>query len=311
MRKRLIALLSAAAIAGTVSTAAQTQAPPAAQTPPAASAEPNGRGFGPPALSSEELAKQPQTPGAKGDQQRHYRFAAARVEMPYRLYVPSTYDPAVGAPLVVALHGHGGDQNYFFSVEGLAALCERYGFIYLAPMAHSRDGWYGAPLSIPGNAPRSSGAPPPPQVRTPEEEIEYRALSETDVMNTIDLVRKEYKIDPDRIYLMGHSMGGFGTWWLGQKYVDMWAAIAPMSGVLPDIDYQLPKFAKAKVAVHVSIGGAENPAWVEASKKEVEKMKAMGMTVTYFEPAGASHQSMIRPTVPQVLEFFSTQKKRK
>jgi poly(3-hydroxybutyrate) depolymerase len=56
-----------------------------------------------------------QAPGAKGDQQRRYSFGAAGKEMPYRLYVPRSYDPAVAAPLVVALHGFGGNQDYFFN----------------------------------------------------------------------------------------------------------------------------------------------------------------------------------------------------
>lgn len=245
-----------------------------------------------------------QTSGAKGDQQRHYFFAAAGKDLPYRLYVPQSYDAAIGAPLVVALHGFGGNQDYFFrAVKTLPALLETHGFIFVAPMGLAADGWYGAPLSIPGNAPRSSGAAPPPPARTPEEETKYRGLSEADVMNVLDLVRKEYRIDPNRIYLMGHSMGGFGTWWLGQKYADTWAAIAPLSGVLPDIDYQLPKLAR--VPVHVSIGGAENPAWVEASRQIVETMRARGMTVAYAEPAGATHGGMIEPTTPQALAFFA------
>ena len=49
----------------------------------------------------------PQTPGARGDQERHYYFEEAGREMGYHLYVPESYDPAVGAPLVVALHGFG------------------------------------------------------------------------------------------------------------------------------------------------------------------------------------------------------------
>jgi poly(3-hydroxybutyrate) depolymerase len=249
-----------------------------------------------------------QTRGATGDQQRHYYFEAASVETPYRLYVPETYDAAVGAPLVVALHGFGGDQNYFFdAVEDLPSLCEHYGFIFVAPMGFAEDGWYGAPLNVPGSAPRSSGEPAPPAARTPGEEAKYRALSEADVMNVIDIVRSEYNIDPDRTYLMGHSMGGFGTWWLGQKYADMWAAIAPLSGVLPGVDYHLPRLRD--VAVHVSIGGQENPAWVEASRQQVETMEAMGMTVAYAEPVGATHASMIEPTTPEVLEFLSKQKK--
>lgn len=279
-------------------------APLAAQTPPGAP----DRGSDPRAGQPIERLSESQMLGAKGDQQRRYYFAAAGEEMPYRLYVPSRYDPAVGTPLVVALHGFGGTQDYFFeSVEDLPELCERYGFIFVAPMGLSKDGWYGAPLSIPGDAPRSSGAPSPTPTRTPEEEARYRALSEADVMNVIDIIRAEYTIDPDRIYLMGHSMGGFGTWWLGQKHADLWAAIAPMSGVLPNVDYQLPKLKN--VPVHVSIGGAENPDWVAASRQQVETMNALGMTAAYFEPADATHGSMIAPTTPRVFEFLATHKK--
>jgi predicted peptidase len=258
--------------------------------------------------ASQDLAKQAQTPGGKGDQQRHYFFEAAGKEMPYRIYVPRSYDPKVGAPLIVALHGYGGNQNYFFdSVKELPALCEQYGFIFAAPMGFATDGWYGAPLSIPGAAPRSGGGSTPTPGRSPDEETHYRALSEQDVQNVLAIVNHEYKIDSGRTYLMGHSMGGFGTWWLGQKYADTWAAIAPMSGVLPNVDYQLPKL-KA-VPVMVSIGGAENPAWVEASRKQVDTMKAMGMTTDYFEPEGATHGGMIAPTTPRVFAFLAKQKK--
>jgi predicted peptidase len=246
---------------------------------------------------------------ATGDQQRRYDFSEARAEMPYRLYVPRSYDPERRHPLVVALHGYGGDQNYFFaSLPTLPDLLEQHGFILVAPMGLAPDGWYGAPLSIPGNAPRSSGAPQPTPLRTPEEETRYRALSEADVLNVIDIVRAEYAVDPDRVYLMGHSMGGFGAWWLGQKYADRWAAIAPMSGVLPNVDYQLARLTR--VPVHVSIGGQENPEWVAASRRQVETMQTMGITTGYFEPADATHGSMIAPTLPKALEFFADKVRR-
>jgi poly(3-hydroxybutyrate) depolymerase len=255
-----------------------------------------------------ELERLPQTPGAKGDQQRHYFFVAAGQEMPYRLYVPQSSDPSVAAPLIVALLGYGGDQNYFFEiVKELPALCEEYGVIFAAPMGYAIDGWFGAPLNIPGDAPRSGGRSSPAPIRSPDEETQYRARSEQDVLNVLELVQREYQIDPDRTYLVGHSMGGFGTWWLGQKHASVWAAIAPMSGVLPDIDYHLPKLTA--VPVMISIGGAETPAWVEASRKQVDAMKAMGMAVEYFEPEAATHASMIAPTMPRAFEFLSKHKK--
>ena len=196
-------------------------------------------GFGRFAMAQSSAAAGGAAAGARGDQQRHYFFDAAGKDMPYRLYVPRSYEERVGAPLIVALHGYGGNQDYFFeAMKDLPALCEQYGVIFVAPMGFAIDGWYGAPLGIPGAAPRSGGGAAPTPGRTPEQETQYRALSEQDVLNVLDLVTREYKIDARRTYLMGHSMGGFGTWWLGQKYADRWAAIAPMSGVLPNVDYQ-------------------------------------------------------------------------
>jgi predicted peptidase len=254
-------------------------------------------------VSSEELARSPQTRGATGDQQRHYFFAAAGVEMPYRLYVPQSYDPARKMPLVVALHGFGGDQDYFFAaLDELPDLLERHGFIFVAPLGYSKGGWYGAPLDIPGNRARSSGQPPPPATQTAEEMKRERQLSEADVMNVLELVTREYNVDPDRTYLMGHSMGGMGTYVLGQKYAEKWAAIGVMSGTLADVTYDLERLRG--VAVMLSAGEQEAPV-VEAAKAQIETLNALGITTGLFVAPGATHGSMIAPTIPRVLEFFA------
>ncbi|MEO6378663.1 MAG: hypothetical protein ABIO37_11615, partial [Caulobacteraceae bacterium] len=134
-------------------------------TPLYAQAPPPRFGFGP-GLPSAELAKLPQKSGAKGDQQRHYYFAEAKQEMPYHLYVPQNYDPKIGAPLVVALHGYFGNQDYFFGlVDNLQALCDKYGFIFVAPMGYTIGNWYGAPMDVPGAPPPGANGqrtPPPP-----------------------------------------------------------------------------------------------------------------------------------------------------
>jgi len=269
-------------------------------------------GFGNPPPSA-ELARLPQTPGAKGDQERHYFFTAADREMPYHLYVPASYDPKVGAPLVVALHGYGGNQDYFFAVvkDDLKALCDRYGYIFVAPMGYSVSGWYGAPMSVPGGPPPASGnAParplPPPQTGTPEEQRRERQWSEQDVMNVVALVRKEYKVDPARIYLMGHSMGGFGAWYLGAKHAELWAAVAPMSGTtsMHDVDVQTFK----KLPVLVAVGG-EEVSTVAASKAKVDSLKAAGGVTAYVEIENGTHMSMIPASVLQIFEFFSKQAK--
>jgi predicted peptidase len=229
--------------------------------------------------------------------------------MPYRLVVPQSYNPARKTPLIVALHGYGGDQNYFFrALPSLPELCEKYGVLFVAPMGYSTGGWYGAPLDIPGNRPRNSGQPIPTNTQTPEEMKHERDLSQQDVMNVLELVSKEYNVDPDRTYLMGHSMGGMGTYVIGQKYPEKWAAIAVMSGTLGDVEYQLDRLRH--VAVLLSAGSTET-ATVEAAKGQIETMKKMGIATGFYIAPDATHGSMIAPTIPQVFAFFDGKTRRK
>jgi predicted peptidase len=46
----------------------------------------------------------------------------------------------------------------------------------------------------------------------------------------LDEVESSYRVDPDRIYLTGISMGGFGTWRLAAAQPHRFAAIAPICG---------------------------------------------------------------------------------
>src|SRR5439155_403690 len=84
-----------------------------------------------------------------------------------------------------------------------------------APLGYRVDGSYGWGLGNP---------PADPVTRRVQD------FSEQDVMQVLQHVRQQYKIDGNRIYLMGHSMGAIGTWKIAPKYPDVWAAIAPISG---------------------------------------------------------------------------------
>jgi predicted peptidase len=54
---------------------------------------------------------------------------------------------------------------------------------------------------------------------------------QTDVLISLfDDIETKYRVDTDRIYLTGLSMGGFGTWSLTERYPQRFAAIAPICG---------------------------------------------------------------------------------
>ncbi|MGD2134294.1 MAG: hypothetical protein PVI23_16005, partial [Maricaulaceae bacterium] len=125
IRNRLVALSAVAAILAASPAFTQDAERPARF----------GFGMG---LPSEELAQLPQTPGAVGDQQRHYYFEEAGAEMPFHLFVPEDYDPDVPTPFVVALHGFTGNHDYFFALtDDLPGQLQAHGFIFVAPMGYN------------------------------------------------------------------------------------------------------------------------------------------------------------------------------
>ena len=264
----------------------------------------------PPQLSSEELAKQPQAPGAAGDQERHYYFAEAKVESPYHLYVPKKYDGKTKMPLILALHGAGARQNYFFRpAYGTPDLLEKYGFIFVTPFGYSEFGAYGAMFTprlpavvYPGVAPNLVGQRRPKW--TPEEAANVNDLSEKDVMNVLALVEQEYAVDTSRVYLMGHSMGGMGTWYLGQKYADKWAGLGVMSGGFGYRDY--PAERLKGIPLIIGAGSMDTALHGAEAQAGIAQLKGAGLNVTYIEIPDGTHMSMIPPTLPQMLEFFAT-----
>jgi poly(3-hydroxybutyrate) depolymerase len=230
--------------------------------------------------------------GRTGDFKRHYLLDAAHEIIPYRMYVPTTYTGAKASPLVIALHGLGGTEDSFF--EGydkqLPPLAERHGYIVAAPLGYRVDGSYGWGV---GNAPAD------PTVRRTQE------LSEQDVMQVLQRVRQQYKIDENRIYLMGHSMGGIGTWKIAAKYPDIWAAIGPISG--SGAPATIERFRHIpEVVVHGDNDATVN---VSGSRNMVEKMKELGVEVKYIEVPGGSHGGVAGPNIGAILDFFDAHKK--
>jgi predicted peptidase len=269
----------------------------------------------PPQLSSEELAQQPQTPGATGDQGRHYYFADAKMEMPYHLYVPKKYDGNTPLPLIIGLHGAGARETYFFRPNYQTVdLLEKYGFIFVSPMGYHEFGAYGAgqlprlpAVTYPGVAPNTVGDRRPKW--TDEEFKKVNELSEKDVLNVIALVQKEYKVDPNRVYLMGHSMGGTGTWYLGQKYADRWAGLGVLSGGFGYRDY--PAERLKGIPLFTAAGSRDTAFHGKEAEEGIARLQAAGLDPVYVEIPEGTHMSMIPSAFPQVIEFFATHQRKR
>lgn len=238
----------------------------------------------------------------KGDLHRKYHFREANADIPYRLYIPTAWDGKSRLPLVMFLHGAGSDENWYVDANDkqLIRLAERYGYILLSPLGYTRMGAYGTPLRLPavfGNpeiAAKQRAAVSAEQERTLE-------LSEKDVINVLEIVLSEYPVDRASVFLTGHSMGSGGTWYLGAKYAQYWAAIAPMSGPFVD-EANYPWDNIRKMPVFMTEGTGATPSLV-GSKAMVAWMKERGFKIEYME-VNADHGGMIPLVAPSIFSFF-------
>jgi dienelactone hydrolase len=132
-------------------------------------------------------------------------------------------------------------------------------------------------------------------------------LSEKDVMNVLEIVRKEFTIDAKRIYLMGHSMGGGGAWHLGRKYPDLWAGLAPIAPAAGGPPTGLDKIKH--IPVIVVQGDNDTAVRPDGTRRWAEKLKELNITHEYLEIPGAGHGDVIWKGMPRVFEFFEKQHK--
>jgi poly(3-hydroxybutyrate) depolymerase len=242
-------------------------------------------------VAAVKLGKDPFA-GRTGALKRHYRLDAANEIIPYRMYVPTAYTGAKAFPLIVALHGLGGTEDSFFDNydKRLPPLAEQHGYILVAPLGYRVDGSYGWGLGT---------APADPNVRRTQD------LSEQDVMQVLQRVRQQYKVDENRIYLMGHSMGGIGTWKIAPKFPDIWAALGPIAGNgAPDTLDKIRHIPE--IIVH---GDADPTVPVSGSRNMVAKLKELGTEHKYIEVPGGLHSDVVAPNLAAIVEFFNTHKR--
>jgi poly(3-hydroxybutyrate) depolymerase len=231
-----------------------------------------------------------------------YRLAEANADMPFTLFVPTTYEPKKPAPLVVNLHGYDITplQQMLYGTTDFA---ERYGFIVVAPMGYSVTGGWGMRLGPP---------PGTPAVNPGGGAYSVGQLSEIDAMSVLKLIREKYAIDSDRIFLTGHSMGGGGTYYLGAKYKDIWTGFAPIAGLggIPDAAAAEPYKSMPMLIMH---GEKDSLLPVGISRRTVWSLQAVGAQHIYREFPGQDHEFWIRrgaEHMEKIFLFFSMLSKR-
>jgi poly(3-hydroxybutyrate) depolymerase len=243
---------------------------------------------------------------ATGELVKAYRAGWDGTLQPYALYVPRGYDgqrknadKKLAWPLVVALHGAFSDHKH--NLRRVFGLDNRPGETD-AEASRNQLPLPDVPAFV--VSPLGRG-----------ELMGYDGLGYDDVMRVIADVRSAYPIDPERITLTGLSMGGGGTWAIGLRHPELFAALAPVCAVadfrrmvqpadaalydLARLDALSPA-AIAENAAHQQVfifHGDKDPVIpVGDSRQMAARYKALGWlgkNVHYTEYPGVQHSAWI------------------
>lgn len=182
---------------------------------------------------------------------------AVAVKMGYLLYLPQEYEHKDSWPLLIFLHGSGerGTDLQLVKKHGPPKLIEAgkpFPFIVVSPQCPEGQWW---------------------------QSVELTAL--------LDEIVEKYKVDEDRIYVTGLSMGGFGTWSLAAYAPHRLAAIAPICG--GGETYWTEQFPH--LPVWVFHGAKDKAVPLQRSEDMVESLKKDGGNVKLTVYAEAGHDS--------------------
>lgn len=205
-----------------------------------------------------------------------------------RAYLPSGYDPARRWPTVINLHGFNPPNPPYVQFWGVdqrhEPTADRWGVIWID--AHGRAN------------------------------SQYIGIGEKDVLRCLEEARARLKVDDERTYLTGESMGGSGTWLIGSRFADRFAAIAPVYGgwdyrLQPGMGFDNPaadrpmerwlaeahsSFVSAEqlinTPVFVTHGDSDRSVDVRFSRHIVERLQRWNYDVRYREIPGMGHEDL-------------------
>ena len=216
-------------------------------------------------------AKNSTAPPAETDPGQHpLRFETTvtkTLETNYLLYLPESYgDDDRLWPLLVHLHGGGGvgDDVSRLSHYPLVERLERepdFPFVVVTPQCPMGERMGHGPIG--------------------DTWTEHADLVDA----LIDELLAGYRIDPDRVVLVGHSMGGYGAWYLAHRYPRRFAAVAPMSG--PGVSWWT--YRPRDVPFWVFHGAQDEAVPVEESEEMVRTLEEIGGDVRFTRYPEGGH----------------------
>lgn len=223
----------------------------------------------------------------------------------YRILFPDNYDENKDYPLVLFLHGVGerGDDNEKQLTHGadlFLAAENRDKFPAIVVFPQCPEDKYWIDISIRSQLGGKGDPDFKQSIKNPSEEL---AL----VNELVENVLANEKIDQDRMYIMGLSMGGFGTFETLARWPEKYAAAV---GICGGGNISLTKNYANQTAVWITHGAKDDVVPVVLSQRIYHALKEQGAEVKYTEFPEANHNAW-DPTfaIPELLPWLFSKSK--
>lgn len=218
--------------------------------------------------------------------------------LPYRLMKPADYqaDSSARYPLVLFLHGAGerGTDNVKPLVHGMKEFAKdevrtKFPCFVVVPQCPEGKRWVEVDWTLDSHD------------QLPEDSDTIKL-----VLELMSSLQKEYRIDENRLYATGLSMGGFGVWDLITRYPGKFAAAAP---VCAGGDEKVAQKA-AKIPIWAFHGDKDTVVKPSRSRNMIAALEAAGGKPIYTEYAGVGHDSWDPAYAePKLMEWLFAQRK--
>ena len=126
------------------------------------------------------------------------------------------------------------------------------------------------------------------------------------MLDTLALAKELFNVDPDRVYLMGSSMGAAGAWRIALTHPGLFAALALVAGV-----YDRSLLAGAKPIPTMFIyGGLDSPERVTSPQEIATKLKEMGWTAEIIGHPETGHRIETTDYQLSYYQFFGKHRRK-
>jgi predicted peptidase len=253
------------------------------------------------ALTSALMLTWPASARLDGEMFLSRSITIGTTDFQFRVFTPKGWSRKKKSPVILFLHGAGerGDDNLVQTKVGIGPALirqqETLPFIVVLPQC-PRNRWWTEP------------------------DMQAQALK------ALEQTVKEFNGDPQRTYLTGLSMGGYGSWIMASGNPSLFAGIAVVcGGVRPPPRVNVPQPTQGpstaadpyaavaamvgKTPVWIFHGGADPVVPVSESRKMADAIKAAGGNPRYSEYEGVGHNSWDKAYAePEIFSWMLAQK---